>query len=321
MFQSCLYKIDEKPYSCWEMDVRKRNIEFLDNIDPEYFMFQSNLYEKELEGENKHKAALAIRNIYHHAVETLFTLVGATIQAPFCVYAWMYQAQTGDIRNVIRKIRKSDPTLFNNIGLNKLNWETLSNKLFFVDNKESLNIENQIKLAKQFADVWYNLSGQFLEDYPIKEHNAIKHGFRTAYGGHGLYIAPTKAKGQKKWLSLGASEFGSSFYVIKSLNIKPNYQSIKYFLNWSPILLLDVIKLVSISINNFANYLKMYNGSDPSKLPYKVPETDELFNNYWNHVANISQMSFDIDIRPEQIDPFTAEEIHKYFADAKNISK
>ena len=60
MFQYCLYKIDEKPYCCWELDVKKRNIEFLNKIDWEYFIFQSELFEKELDGENKQKAALAI---------------------------------------------------------------------------------------------------------------------------------------------------------------------------------------------------------------------------------------------------------------------
>ena len=322
MFQYCLYKIDEKPYCCWELDVKKRNIEFLNKIDWEYFIFQSELFGKELDGENKQKAALAIRNIYHHAMETFFLLVCSTLQAPYCVYAWMFHAKTGDIRNVIRKLTKSDNSLFTNFRLEEKDWQSLSSMIHFINVSAEYKIPNQKELAKQFTRLWSSLSERFLDDYSIKEYNAIKHGLRTSIGGFTVNIGPKGTlnvpERHNEWRSLGSSEFGSSFYVIEQLinaSIKdnPNYQSTRYHLNWNPKLLVDVIKLIAISINNFVNFLKFINGVEPEKTPYFIPETDELFNNYWEYTHSLSQMKFDIDIKPEQIQPFGSQEIISFF--------
>ena len=55
MFQYYLFKINNRPFCCWEIDVKKRNIEFLNKIDWEYFIFQSELFAKELDKEDKQK--------------------------------------------------------------------------------------------------------------------------------------------------------------------------------------------------------------------------------------------------------------------------
>lgn len=31
------FVIDETPYACWDWDLRKKNLEFLDGIDADYF--------------------------------------------------------------------------------------------------------------------------------------------------------------------------------------------------------------------------------------------------------------------------------------------
>lgn len=329
MYQTILYKIDDKPYCCWELDVKKRNVEFLNNIDYEYFLFQSEIYLDELNGENKYKAALAIRNIYHHTIETFFSLVCATLQAPSCVYAWLYHAKVGEIRSVIRKINNHDNNLYNVLELEEMNWKSIAYKIYFANKVNAINYELNCKIADQFAELWKNLATRFLDDYSIKEYNAIKHGFRTSSGGYQLNIGPKgtldKPERHGEWISLGASEFGSSFYVIeqfKFTNMKsnPNYQSKKYFLNWDPKLLIDVIKLLAISINNITTYLKIINRSVPENTPYLSPETDEFYNNFWKSYYNSSKMSFDIIIKPEQIEPFTVEEINKILSESKKES-
>jgi len=322
MFQYCLYKIDNKAYCCWELDVRKRNIEFLTRLDFEYFWFQAELYQKELSGENKHRAAIAIRNIYHHVTETFFTLVCAALQAPYCVYAWMFQATTGDVRKVVRKIQDNDSKLFNLLGLKELSWDAFSKQVYFISENLHPKIEGQKEIAEKYANVWQSMAGMFLNDYTIKEYNAIKHGFRTSSGGFQLHLGPkgtlNVSERHNEWITVGASEFGSSFYVIEKLNYSslksnPNYQSKKYFLNWDPNLLVGVIKLIAISINNISKYLKIINGSNPDENRYLVPENDDYFKNYWTYHTNLSQMKFDIDINTEQVEPFTTVEIEKYF--------
>lgn len=75
-------------------------------------------------------------------------------------------------------------------------------------------------------------------------------------------------------------------------------------------MLLSVIKLLSISINNLCNFLKFANGVEPEKTPYSIPENNELFNKCWVCLNSMSQMQFSIDIKSDQIGPFSSREIN-----------
>lgn len=158
MFQYYLYKINDKPYSCWEDDVRRRNIDFLNSIDWEYFLFQTEFFEQALNTENKHKAALAIRNIYHHAMETFFSILCSTVQAPYCIYSWIFQAKTNDIRNVLNRLNSRDKNLYCAFALKEISWRALTNMIFFVNENVEPKFENQKEIAEQFSDIWEILS-------------------------------------------------------------------------------------------------------------------------------------------------------------------
>src|SRR5262249_14056086 len=83
------FVIDETPYVCWDWELKEKNLEFLRGIDSRYFQYvvESNI--EHLEGEDKHRAALSIRLAYSHAIETLFALLGALVQAPTCPLGWL----------------------------------------------------------------------------------------------------------------------------------------------------------------------------------------------------------------------------------------
>lgn len=319
MFQYFLFKINEKPICCWEIDVKKKNIEFLNSIDWEYFLFQTECFEKALETENKNKAALAIRNVYHHSLETLFSILCSTIQAPYCVYTWIFKATTNDIRNVLKKIGNRDNNLYRGFNLNEISWDSFADMIFFVKDNQNFSTENKKELSINFANLWSALANRFLDEYSIKEYNAIKHGLRTNSGGFIMNIGPKGTlnipERHNEWISLGNSEFGSSFYVIDKikndkLKDNPNYQSIKFNLNWNPKLMLSMIKFISISIGNLCNFLKLVNGVETDKTPYYVPENDVLFNECWGFLNNQSNMQLGLDIKQEQIDPFNSSEIN-----------
>ncbi|HZW40581.1 MAG TPA: hypothetical protein VFF33_14885 [Ignavibacteriaceae bacterium] len=312
----CLYKIDDRPYCCWEYNVIKKNLEFINSIDSEYFLFQTDLLEKELEGDNKKRAAISIRNIYHHALETFMILTCSLLQAPYCLYAWMFQAKTNDIRKVIRKINDKDSNLFNMINLNSISWEEISYKIHFVSDS---NKEYE-KLAIKFAKVWNGLAQSFLDDYAIKEYNAIKHGLRTSSGGFKLKLGPANSlsepSGSKDWVTIGNSKFGSSFIVMNKLK-ENNFQSKKFYVNWDPKQLIKVILLISISIKNISQYLKIINGEEGVNYPYLVPDNDDYFNIFWDYFYNCTEMQLNINIRKEDIEPFTYNEISELLSKGK----
>ena len=84
-----IFKVDTDLHCVWDVKLREKNIEAIKSIDPDYFLFLTDLYYSHLQTANKDKAAMAIRTTYYHAAETLFSLIAATMQAPFCIYAWM----------------------------------------------------------------------------------------------------------------------------------------------------------------------------------------------------------------------------------------
>jgi len=104
----------------------KQNLEFLDNIDPYFFMYEakSNLKLYNYKKYRQH-AALAIRIAFSHGLETLFSLLGATIQAPYCINAWMLHCNNKQLHNVIARINNhmSLPTM---LKVNPPDWQTVS---------------------------------------------------------------------------------------------------------------------------------------------------------------------------------------------------
>jgi len=81
--------IDERPLCIWDYDLPACNRSFLKGIDPKYFDHLVSTNEAELDGNNNQYAATLLRTAYTHALETLFALLGASVQAPNAMAAWM----------------------------------------------------------------------------------------------------------------------------------------------------------------------------------------------------------------------------------------
>ena len=95
-----VFAVGSKVYCCWEHDLPRRNDKFLSSIDCEYFRYIAQLHLDQIEGENKQRAAVALRSAYHHGLETFFSLVGALCQAPGAVPAWIPKCNN----TVLRKL-------------------------------------------------------------------------------------------------------------------------------------------------------------------------------------------------------------------------
>jgi hypothetical protein len=48
--QKARFAIDETPYCLWDLDIRQRNLDFINKIDPHYFEHIANLHGGSLEG-------------------------------------------------------------------------------------------------------------------------------------------------------------------------------------------------------------------------------------------------------------------------------
>ena len=78
------FVIHETPFACWDWDLRKKNPEFLEGIDADYFSYVAELNAEPIEVDDKQRAAVSLRLGYSHGLEALLALVCSAVQAPQC---------------------------------------------------------------------------------------------------------------------------------------------------------------------------------------------------------------------------------------------
>src|SRR5262245_9256958 len=139
-----------RPWCVWEWDLRDRNLRFLERIDPDYFDYVIDLHAEQLDGSNAMRAAVAIRVAYHHALETLFTLLCATLQAPDCVVAWMPKCKTEQLRSLVKAI-SCESRVPNKLRLDVVSWRTLAAIVF---NASHPDPEERRKNGERFGELW-----------------------------------------------------------------------------------------------------------------------------------------------------------------------
>jgi hypothetical protein len=100
-----VFPVVDDPYVVVDFDLEERNRRFLTGIDPGHFDYLATVHTSNLAAEDRQRAAIALRTAYHHGVETLFTLLGAYIQAPLAVAAWIPKSSTGDVREIARRLQ------------------------------------------------------------------------------------------------------------------------------------------------------------------------------------------------------------------------
>lgn len=305
------FVVNNRPFACWDWDLNKRNVEFIKGIDPDYFLYAAEINTNYLDSEEKHHAALSLRLSYSHALETLFALLCSTIQAPECVIGWMLNYQLSDLRIILEHIslQRDFHTKFKT---RPITWENLSQSInqfpqFDEDKKEWIQ--------KGFADLWRWYSNEFRDSKFSQEHNAIKHGLRTAAGGFDLAIGREKIPGvpasPEDMVSLGGSDFGSTYFVkeIVDSSNKYNFRPRRNSRNWSPEYLSQGLEMISMSIHNIKSFLLLINDAPPDGVQFYYPKNKEAFEQHFSHLVGTEHCSFDTIVRDTDISVFSEEDI------------
>jgi hypothetical protein len=125
--QQAMFAVGDEPYLLWEEDVSKCARDFLEGVDPEFFSY---LLKAHAATGDEQRAAVGIRLALHHATETMFSLLGALVQAPDCPYAWLARCSNTDLREVVRRITEGDRTLLCKFKLSGMGWEPIASLVF-----------------------------------------------------------------------------------------------------------------------------------------------------------------------------------------------
>ncbi len=309
--ESVTFVVNETPYACWDWELQRKNLEFLDGIDAEYFKYAAEANLGHLEGDNKHRAALALRLSYSQGLETLLALLCSLVQSPECVIGWMLSYKNSELRNVVRKISDRED-VYSMLKDKPVTWELLARH---VHSPLNFDEEKRKWIQKGFKHLWSQFAHDFLDESSSNEYNSAKHGMRARAGGFYLAVGPEENPGvpapPEKMQSLGGSEFGTSFFIRERIveNNNTNFRPRRHSRNWHPENLANGLILLSTSINNVVDFLRMINGVKPEKCRFMTPNSEAAFEQPWKHSVGVNNASFDLIIKPSDISPFAKKDI------------
>ncbi len=294
------FVVDINAYCLWDREVWKKNIDFLNMLDPDYFNFLAEvnfnlINNAETDDRKKQHAAILLRNSYSQALEALFALIGATIQAPNCVLGWLLKYENRDLKNVVEKINKCE-SLHTNIQNSPISWTTVAD---FVFSPYSSSVDEITKAnIKKFAELWSYFADDFINQNFIDEYNSIKHGLRVYIGGFSIAIDNIKS----------GNDFGSSYFQPEKID-KHNFVIHEQSRNWHPQSYFYALHLISASMKNIITFLKAYNGSDTTNLQYVLFENLEFFDAPWVNGIGLSDMKTHSTIPVDKVPLLTKDQI------------
>lgn len=314
--QQAIFAVGDEPYLLWEEDVAGRTREFLDGLDPEYFSYVLHAH---METDDEKRAAVAIRLSLHHATETMFSLLGAFLQAPDSPYAWIARCTNTELRGVVKRISEGDRTLLSKYKLSGMGWEQIAAVLFFT---YELGTDRQRVAIEGFSKLWRGLAGELLAEANIEEYNATKHGFRTRSGGFKIEFGPASPDGHpppdSEMMLLGESDFGAMFYKVERIKANGGHHlySKRVATNWSLQRDILLLQLSQFSIQNTVSALKLANKFPPSDCKFVRPSNEDDFTLPWRHSPGVTNMTFPSMLNPEAVPNITKTEILKKLREA-----
>ena len=302
-----VFAVADEVYCCWEYDLVERNQRFLTTLDAGYFHYVANSHLGEIEGENRQRAAVALRAAYHHGLETLFSLLGALTQAPGAVPAWLPKCTTPALRRVVQALEIGAPLLTQH-GSQRLrlaDLATIVHEYCWPDDDPADTT------GQRFGLLWERFATDFLNDHHIAEYNSLKHGFRVAAGGFTLRIGEETEYGvlapEENMRTIGGSPFGSNYYESRPVTAdgaaKYHFRIRHSALNWRAEAMFQRLQLVAWSINNVIGALRCLNGATPGTIAFHRPEDPEAFEQAWRWPVGVNYSDLDVMIDPADINP------------------
>lgn len=303
------YFVGNRPQVTWAWDLDDRNLRFLRGIDAGYFAHIATSQCKLLEGDSRHFAAAALRVAYGQALETLFALAAAAVQAPQCVIGWMLAYRNDELLDVLRGM-SSGGAIERDPGVTD---PTLDGLAHAVMNTTQYGQEKRDHLAANFARAWRRWSSEFLDERATSEYNSFKHGMRASLGGFLLSVGPEEELGvaapPEQMHSLGGSTFGSAFYCAENLDSRLHQFPRRTIRNWSPIGITFGLQLMAMSIQNIVSYLRIVGGDRPESCRFDTPLDSESFDAPWQESIGATFMTMDLVVRKDQIRTLTRDEV------------
>jgi hypothetical protein len=309
------FAVLEEPCRVVEYELADKNSRFLRSIDSGYFEYVAEVHGQQLETDHRQRAAIALRTAYHHGIETLFTLLGAFVQAPMAVPAWMPRCGTSQLRDLVERF-KVGRSLLTPTGKRQLLFRHLAADVHAGVWDED---PERPKVIAGFERIWSRYANDLLDVLQQDEYNSIKHGFRVHAGGFVLRIGLEPEYGvpapPEAMQTVGASEFGASFYTLETREGERAKRSAievrlaDKSLNWRVEHLLHSLPLIAMSINNVVSKLRLWSGEEANSLKVQRPADLSAFDEPWRYRTGAFSSSFNVQIPWDEIEAPTRDSL------------
>jgi len=316
-----LFFVGDRPHAVWDPDIREKNLQILRHFDTHQFEYLADVHSAQIETEHAKQAATALRTSYGLALETFFSLLGAAIQAPDCVFGWLNRYREPDLDLILRGIMGSKRLCTRYKG--RLTWESLSNTVHRNLVLPDKRLEAEIK--SRFALFWEYLATDYLDLAQRSEFNSAKHGLRLQPGGFraavGLQEHRDVPAPLERMKGIGGSEFGATILALERIGKnKFDYRVRENSRNWDLASLVGRIRIISMSVNNVVSFLLILNGQDSAQVRFFWPENLADFDTVWEFECGLLASSMGVNINVNSICPTKAEEVEKSYVDVNKES-
>ena len=287
----------------WSDSPQERNREFLEGLDPGYFKYVAGLFEREIQGESKQYAVLSLRLAYAQALETLFALLGAAIQAPHCPLGWIMAYTNREIHDLVRSVSAGSGVMAS--GFHPTSWLDVSKHVLLFETEDP---QRDASVRSEFGEAWARLAHDFSDVSGSEEYNSIKHGFRARLGGFDLTLAPVGHDAPP--LLQSKSEFGTKSFSLKWLDKQNgNFCVIDSWRNWDPVSLVVRLELIAMSILNVRSFLLVRQRLGAPEVRFEWADNPDQIQLAWKTDFLIASLSGGLVLEPEDIDPVTKARI------------
>lgn len=177
------FAVLDRPACVWNSPVAETGAKFLAGVDPLFFAYQSRVHasilaEAEQSGDTSTalRASLALRLAHGAALEFLFAMVGAVMQAPHCVFGWLNLYKNDELLELVARLRTKR-------GLKTLapfRPPTIERVVAVVLSPlERHDAPEHARVAPLFVRALNILAEEFTNRTSTREYNSLKHSFRV----------------------------------------------------------------------------------------------------------------------------------------------
>lgn len=275
------FKIGNVPVCFWGTNLKERNQEFLNSIDPNYFAYNARVHRNQLNTNSRLLAALGLRLNYFQSLETFFTLIGAGLQAPYCLYGWIQKARNKKIQSLLQHINGKTGSISNCLGLETVSWYDIAKRIH-----QNLDVDanHKLNLIRFFAETWEFFGREYLDESSQAEYEELKRG-RQLKKSPGSFGKKPGFNGEP----LLISKFYKIYEIDKSGKVyNNNFYSKDCSISWYPDFCYSAALMLRDSINNLLSFLKIINNLK-SPMPHFYYPSD--FNDSKSSVDHYRQLN------------------------------